>query len=84
LWSRHPEHVAKVCGAQVSGVDRLQQVVGPVDAVINLAGAPIADRPWTHKRKALLWSSRIKPTENVSVSAPLREVVKLMDANLEE
>ncbi len=27
---------------------------------------------------------RIKPTENVSVSAPLREVVKLMDANLEE
>ncbi|MHC8326365.1 GlxA family transcriptional regulator [Pseudomonas sp. LB1P83] len=27
---------------------------------------------------------RIKPTENVCVSAPLREVVKLMDANLEE
>lgn len=27
---------------------------------------------------------RIKPTENVCLSAPLREVVKLMDANLEE
>ena len=27
---------------------------------------------------------RIKPTENQCVSAPLREVVKLMDANLEE
>lgn len=27
---------------------------------------------------------RIKPTENFSLSAPLREVVKLMDANLEE
>ncbi len=27
---------------------------------------------------------RIKPTENLCVSAPLREVVKLMDANLEE
>ena len=27
---------------------------------------------------------RIKPTENISVSAPLREVVKLMDANLED
>ncbi|MCF5126501.1 helix-turn-helix domain-containing protein, partial [Pseudomonas lactis] len=27
---------------------------------------------------------RIKPTENMCVSAPLREVVKLMDANLEE
>lgn len=65
VWSRHPEHVAKVCGAQVSGVDRLQQVIGPVDAVINLAGAPIADRPWTHKRKALLWSSRISLTETL-------------------
>ncbi|ROR62137.1 UNVERIFIED_ORG: AraC family transcriptional regulator with amidase-like domain [Pseudomonas psychrophila] len=27
---------------------------------------------------------RIKPTEKISVSAPLREVLKLMDANLEE
>ncbi|MHC8318939.1 GlxA family transcriptional regulator [Pseudomonas sp. LB3P31] len=27
---------------------------------------------------------RIKPTENICVSAPLREVVKLMDTNLEE
>ncbi|PTS95132.1 helix-turn-helix domain-containing protein, partial [Pseudomonas sp. HMWF006] len=27
---------------------------------------------------------RIKPDENICVSAPLREVVKLMDANLEE
>ena len=27
---------------------------------------------------------RIKPAENICVSAPLREVVKLMDANLEE
>lgn len=27
---------------------------------------------------------RVKPTENVCLSAPLREVVKLMDANLEE
>ncbi|KAI1696714.1 NAD dependent epimerase/dehydratase family domain-containing protein [Ditylenchus destructor] len=42
-----------------------EQVIGPVDAVINLAGAPIADRPWTHKRKALLWSSRISLTETL-------------------
>ena len=27
---------------------------------------------------------RIKPVQNICVSAPLREVVKLMDANLEE
>ncbi|UII72290.1 TIGR01777 family oxidoreductase [Pseudomonas sp. HN11] len=65
VWSRHPDQVTRLCGAQVSGVDHLQQVVGPVDAVINLAGAPIADRPWTHKRKALLWSSRIGLTETL-------------------
>ncbi|MBN2992431.1 TIGR01777 family oxidoreductase [Pseudomonas cedrina subsp. fulgida] len=65
VWSRRPEQVAKVCGDQVSAVGRLQQVIGPVDAVINLAGAPIADRPWSHKRKALLWSSRISLTESL-------------------
>lgn len=65
VWSRHPDQVAKLCGEQVSGVASLQEVIGPVDAVINLAGAPIADRPWTHKRKALLWSSRISLTETL-------------------
>lgn len=63
VWSRQPETVAQVCGAQVLGVGRLQEVIGAVDAVVNLAGAPIADRPWTHKRKTLLWSSRINLTE---------------------
>ncbi|NVZ19341.1 TIGR01777 family oxidoreductase [Pseudomonas costantinii] len=65
VWSREPNAVAKLCGAEVSGVGRLQDVIGPVDAVVNLAGAPIADRPWTKKRKALLWSSRISLTETL-------------------
>ncbi|QHF42972.1 TIGR01777 family protein [Pseudomonas sp. S35] len=65
VWSRHPEEVAAVCGAEVLGVARLEEVIGAVDAVVNLAGAPIADRPWTHKRKALLWSSRIGLTETL-------------------
>ena len=65
VWSRQPETVAQVCGAQVLGVGRLQEVIGTVDAVVNLAGAPLADRPWTHKRKALLWSSRINLTETL-------------------
>ena len=73
VWSRHPEQVAKLCGAQVAGVEHLQQVIGPVDAVINLAGAPIADRPWTHKRKALLWSSRIALTETLLAWLETRE-----------
>ncbi|WP_413704026.1 TIGR01777 family oxidoreductase [Pseudomonas sp. Pseusp16] len=66
VWSRKPEKVAKICGAQVRGVARLEDLgQEPVDAIVNLAGAPIADRPWTHKRKALLWSSRITLTETL-------------------
>ncbi|WP_260961074.1 TIGR01777 family oxidoreductase [Pseudomonas citri] len=63
VWSRRPEEVAKICGTQVRGIARLDEISEPVDAVVNLAGAPIADRPWTHKRKMLLWSSRITLTE---------------------
>src|SRR6476469_4788188 len=33
-----------------------------IDAVINLAGAPIADGRWSAERKALLRSSRIDTT----------------------
>ena len=66
VWSRRPEQVARLCGAQVRGVRHLEELAGePLDAVINLAGAPIADRLWTHKRKALLWSSRIQLTETL-------------------
>ncbi|SFY07908.1 TIGR01777 family oxidoreductase [Pseudomonas sp. NFACC36] len=63
VWSRRPEQVANICGAQVRGIARLEEIEEPVDAVVNLAGAPIADRPWSHKRKMLLWSSRVTLTE---------------------
>jgi hypothetical protein len=66
VLSRTPDKVAKLCGAQVRGVALFEDLgQEPVDAIINLAGAPIADRPWTSKRKALLWSSRITLTETL-------------------
>ncbi|MBK5415637.1 TIGR01777 family oxidoreductase [Pseudomonas sp. TH31] len=66
VWSRTPEKVAKICGTQVRGIARLEDLgEQSVDAVINLAGAPIADRLWTGRRKALLWSSRITLTETL-------------------
>ncbi len=66
VWSRRPEKVPDLCSAQVRGIGRLEELdETPVDAVINLAGAPIADRLWTHRRKALLWSSRISLTETL-------------------
>jgi uncharacterized protein len=36
--------------------------LGDVDAVVNLAGAPIASRPWTRARKLKLRASRIQST----------------------
>jgi len=33
------------------------------DAVVNLAGAPIADRRWSAARKRVLWDSRVALTE---------------------
>ena len=74
VWSRKPEKVAKTCGAQVRGIARLEDLgQEQVDAIVNLAGAPIADRPWTHKRKTLLWSSRITLTETLLAWLESRE-----------
>ncbi|MDP3816408.1 TIGR01777 family oxidoreductase [Pseudomonas sp.] len=66
VWSRRPQQVAALCGAGVRGIGRLEELPEePLDAVVNLAGAPIADWPWTRKRKALLWASRISLTEQL-------------------
>lgn len=66
VWSRTPDKVAAVCGDQVRAIGRLEDYVGErLDAVVNLAGAPIADRPWTGKRKQLLRASRIELTEQL-------------------
>ena len=37
-----------------------------VDAVVNLAGVGVADRPWTTKRKQLVLASRVDSTTTVS------------------
>jgi len=66
VWSRTPQRVASLCGPQVRGIGRLEDLAEePLDALVNLAGAPIADRPWTSKRKALLWASRVALTEQL-------------------
>lgn len=66
VWSRRPEQVPRLCGAAVRGVARLEELGDiELDAVINLAGAPIAERHWTRRRKALLWDSRIHLTEQL-------------------
>ncbi|WP_060483306.1 TIGR01777 family oxidoreductase [Pseudomonas sp. NBRC 111119] len=67
VWSRRPDQVPALCGKGVRGIARLEQLPAdePLDAVVNLAGAPIADRPWTASRRSVLWASRITLTEQL-------------------
>jgi uncharacterized protein (TIGR01777 family) len=66
VWSRHPERVSQLCGASVRAIGTLNALNNEaVDAVINLAGAPIAQRPWTRRRREVLWASRIALTEQL-------------------
>ncbi|AGI25982.1 putative sugar nucleotide epimerase [Pseudomonas sp. ATCC 13867] len=66
VLSRQPQRVAALCGETVRGIADFQDYGdGPLDAVVNLAGEPIADKPWSAKRKALLWGSRVGLTERL-------------------
>ncbi|MFT6615434.1 MAG: hypothetical protein ACJAXR_001419 [Halopseudomonas sp.] len=66
VLSRRPKEVAGICGASVRGFAKLDHLGSEqIDAVVNLAGAPIADRPWTRKRKGVLWESRVTLTEEL-------------------
>lgn len=54
-------------GEQVTVIDDLKQIhdAQPIDCVINLAGAPIADKRWSDAQKAQLRASRIGFTEQL-------------------
>jgi uncharacterized protein (TIGR01777 family) len=74
VLSRTPGDVPRLCGGEVRGIAHPDDVGSQhVDAVVNLAGAPIADRPWTRKRKVLLWDSRITLTEQLVTWLERRE-----------
>ncbi|MDY0205423.1 MAG: TIGR01777 family oxidoreductase [Pseudomonas sp.] len=80
VWSRRPEQVKALCGEAVQPVAELSELNAvQLDAVINLAGAPIADRPWTKARRRLLRDSRIALTERlVSWLATLEHKPKVL------
>ena len=65
VLSRHPDQAHEMpSGVRVEGWDSATpqgwgQLVNDADAIINLAGAGIADAPWTEKRKQLIRESRI-------------------------
>lgn len=66
VLSRRPAEVSRLCGTGVRGIAELHELGDEgVDGVINLAGQPIAARPWTEGRRRTLWASRIDLTERL-------------------
>jgi hypothetical protein len=65
VLSRYPASVAKKCGETVHSFETLAAWRSDIhfDAVINLAGEPIVDAPWTESRKRKLWNSRVTLTQ---------------------
>lgn len=72
VLSRDPASVAAKCGSGVKAIASLDEIAADatIDAIVNLAGAPIAARRWSTQRKELLLSSRINIT---------RDLVKLVE-----
>ena len=69
LFTRRKEEVQRSCGLTVSAVEwngldaeDWEHCLDGADAIVNLAGAPIADGRWTDVRKRLLMESRVLST----------------------
>lgn len=67
VLSRTPDIVSDRCGSEAVGIKSLSQIDDSdvIDAVINLAGEPIADQRWSTKRKKVLESSRVELTKSL-------------------
>lgn len=69
LLTRQKTEAQRLCGSSLTAVDWNGQEAGAweaclegAEAIINLAGAPIADARWTDGRKRLLTESRVHTT----------------------
>ncbi len=64
---RDPARAAYLFGdrAEVFQDLRLVPADAPIDAIINLAGAPVLGRPWTKTRREMLMASRLGVTSQV-------------------
>lgn len=52
-----------------------------VEAVVNLCGAPIASRRWSHARRQVLVNSRVEPTEVLAAAVAERGIPVLVNAS---
>jgi hypothetical protein len=65
VFARDARQSRTLLGDTVTHVERLEALPREtrIDAVVNLAGAPIIGLPWTRARRAQLWRSRIDLTD---------------------
>lgn len=64
--SRQPDQVSRLFNQPIAAAkDPLVWLNQPMEVVINLAGAPIADARWSSARKEYLVDSRISPTRQL-------------------
>lgn len=68
VLSRRPERVPVLCGQSVQPLASFDELDSGYhfDAVINLAGAPIADKRWSDRRKQQLMESRLGTTRRLT------------------
>ncbi len=64
VWARDPSKARRMYGPYARVVTALEEIAPSeaFHATVNLAGAPVATRPWTSARKALLVESRVGTT----------------------
>jgi len=66
-WSRDARQARRRLPAEVRVVEVLAEIpeTETIDAIVNLAGAPVIGPPWTRARRQLLIDSRVKTTAAV-------------------
>jgi uncharacterized protein len=64
-WTRDVARTRARLGDAAQVVARLEDIPAdaPIDAIVNLAGAPVIGPPWTQGRRRLLIDSRVKTTD---------------------
>ncbi len=67
IHSRDRQKVARQFGSRVTAIESFAEIPESqqLDGVINLAGAPIADRRWSESRKQTLLDSRVETTRQL-------------------
>ncbi|BCG26944.1 NAD-dependent dehydratase [Pseudomonas tohonis] len=74
VLSRTPQRVAGLCGPAVRAIGSVHDYGdGPLDALVNMAGEPVAGGLWTRARKAKILDSRVAFTERLLAWLETRE-----------